>query len=155
MTFRRVCFSLGRTGSAMLLLALAGAVPAAAKNPLKVPGAQYEPTTWAQMEGWADDDHDATFASFIKSCNAILQGYQRCVKDHELEQVASMLRWARLAVLFGVSEEESWVNMAVRPGRPGSRARLARCHLASPRAAPGQNHFRWLPFAHSAKSPGT
>ena len=27
-----------------------------------------------QIDGWADDDHDAAFATFLKSCKAILQG---------------------------------------------------------------------------------
>ena len=51
-----------------------GITPAMARDPLKLPGSQYEPTTWAKVDGWADDDHDAAFATFLKSCKAILQG---------------------------------------------------------------------------------
>jgi membrane-bound lytic murein transglycosylase A len=68
---------LQRIGAAALLLAMAGAVPALARNPLKLPGTQYEPTTWAQVDGWADDDHDAAFATFLQSCKAILQGEEK------------------------------------------------------------------------------
>ena len=49
------------------------AAPALARNPLKLPDTQYEPIAWAMIDGWADDDHDAAFATFLKSCQAILQ----------------------------------------------------------------------------------
>jgi peptidoglycan lytic transglycosylase A len=68
------CPNLGLVGSLALLLALANAAPAAARNPLKLPDAQYELTTWAQVEGWVDDDQGEAFDAFIKSCDAILQG---------------------------------------------------------------------------------
>jgi membrane-bound lytic murein transglycosylase A len=63
-----------RFGSAALVLAFAGGAPALARDPLKLPGTQYEPIAWAAIEGWADDDHEAAFETFLKSCNAILQG---------------------------------------------------------------------------------
>ena len=56
------------------MLALASGAPALARNPLKLPETQYEPVAWAMIDGWADDDHNAAFASFLKSCDAILQG---------------------------------------------------------------------------------
>jgi membrane-bound lytic murein transglycosylase A len=56
------------------MLTIASAAPALARNPLKLPGTQYEPVAWAMVDGWADDDHDAGFASFLKSCKAILDG---------------------------------------------------------------------------------
>jgi membrane-bound lytic murein transglycosylase A len=59
---------------AALALAIASGAPASARNPLKLPGTQYEPIAWAMIDGWADDDHDAAFASFLNSCKAILQG---------------------------------------------------------------------------------
>jgi membrane-bound lytic murein transglycosylase A len=61
-------------GFTLILLTVLGVAPAAARNPLNVLNARYEPTTWAQVDGWADDDHDAAFASFINSCKAILSG---------------------------------------------------------------------------------
>ena len=68
---------LKRIGAAALLLAMTGAAPALARNPLKLPGTQYEPITWGQIDGWADDDHDAAFATFLQSCKAILQGEEK------------------------------------------------------------------------------
>jgi len=59
---------------AALALAIASGAPVSARNPLKLPGTQYEPIAWAMIDGWADDDHDAAFASFLNSCKAILQG---------------------------------------------------------------------------------
>jgi membrane-bound lytic murein transglycosylase A len=75
---RALSNSLARIGGAALVLAIAGAAsgmpPAFARDPLKLPGTQYEPTTWAKVDGWAEDDHDAAFAAFLKSCAAILKG---------------------------------------------------------------------------------
>jgi membrane-bound lytic murein transglycosylase A len=66
--------SLRRIGTAALLLAVASVTPVLAKNPLKLGDTQYEPINWAQIDGWADDDHDAAFATYLKSCKAILSG---------------------------------------------------------------------------------
>jgi membrane-bound lytic murein transglycosylase A len=63
-----------RISGAALMLVIASGAPALARNPLKLPGTQYEPVAWAGIDGWADDDHDAAFASFLNSCKAILQG---------------------------------------------------------------------------------
>ena len=65
---------LARIGGAALMLAIASGTPALARNPLKLPETQYEPVAWAMIDGWADDDHNAAFASFLNSCKAILQG---------------------------------------------------------------------------------
>jgi membrane-bound lytic murein transglycosylase A len=59
---------------ATLLLSAASGTPALARNSLKLPDTQYEPITWAMIDGWADDDHNAAFGSFLKSCQAILKG---------------------------------------------------------------------------------
>ncbi|MCX7312263.1 MAG: MltA domain-containing protein [Alphaproteobacteria bacterium] len=67
-----------RAGGAALILAIAAgatvSTPALARNPLKLPDTQYEPTSWTMVDGWADDDHTAAFEAFTKSCKAILQG---------------------------------------------------------------------------------
>jgi len=39
--------------------------------PLVFPGAQYEPVEWSDLNGWADDDHAAAFATFLDSCTAL------------------------------------------------------------------------------------
>jgi membrane-bound lytic murein transglycosylase A len=41
---------------------------------LKLRKAQAEPVTFAELNGWKDDDHAAAYASFQKSCGAILNG---------------------------------------------------------------------------------
>jgi membrane-bound lytic murein transglycosylase A len=61
----------GRIGAAALIL-LGAASLAQADSALKIRGAQTVPIAWPQMDGWADDDHDAAFATFLKSCKAIL-----------------------------------------------------------------------------------
>ena len=67
----------GLVGSAALILigiaSAAMAAPAKQRNPMKLPDTQYEATTWAGIDGWADDDHDAAFAAFVKSCKAVLR----------------------------------------------------------------------------------
>jgi membrane-bound lytic murein transglycosylase A len=40
--------------------------------PIEIPGGQYTPATWDTLTGWRDDDHLAAFATFQKSCKAIL-----------------------------------------------------------------------------------
>jgi len=68
-------FRAGLIGSAALIAAgLAGIGHAEGRNPLKIADAQYEPTMFTDIEGWAEDDHDAAFASFRNSCKALLRG---------------------------------------------------------------------------------
>jgi len=40
-------------------------------TPLVFPGTQYEPVAWTDLDGWADDDHAAAFATFLDSCTAL------------------------------------------------------------------------------------
>ena len=48
---------LKRIGAAALMLGVIAA-PALARNPLKLPDTQYEPTTWPMVDGWADGCDD-------------------------------------------------------------------------------------------------
>jgi membrane-bound lytic murein transglycosylase A len=41
-----------------------------ADGPLKLADSQLEPVTWADVEGWAGDDHLAAFAAYQVSCRA-------------------------------------------------------------------------------------
>jgi peptidoglycan lytic transglycosylase A len=51
------------------------AAPAQAREvPMKLRHAHVEPLTFDDLKGWGDDDHAAAFASFRKSCNAIVNG---------------------------------------------------------------------------------
>jgi len=61
-------------GLVALLLSAVSVATAFARNPLKLPDTQYEPIGWAKIDGWADDDHNAALATFLKSCQAILKG---------------------------------------------------------------------------------
>jgi membrane-bound lytic murein transglycosylase A len=64
----------GLIGGAILIAASAVDVThAEGRNPLKIADAQYEPVLFSDIDGWAEDDQDAGFASFRKSCKAILR----------------------------------------------------------------------------------
>ncbi len=58
----------------VLCIGLAGVATAARSEdswPLKFPDSQYEPVDWADLDGWANDDHAAAFATFLASCRAL------------------------------------------------------------------------------------
>jgi membrane-bound lytic murein transglycosylase A len=67
-----------RTALHLGLTALSAIAPAcaqaAAAETMKLRNAQVEPTSFAALAGWNDDDQAAAFASFLKSCGAILAG---------------------------------------------------------------------------------
>ncbi len=54
-------------------LCLIAAAPARAHD-MKFRHAQVEPLTFAALDGWKNDDQAAAFATYLKSCGAILQG---------------------------------------------------------------------------------
>jgi len=58
----------------VFLAALAG-IPTAAWSadgwPLIFPDTQYQPIDWADIDGWARDDHATAFAAFLTSCRAL------------------------------------------------------------------------------------
>src|SRR5579884_423084 len=78
-------------GLALLVgvLACLAAFAASDAEPLKLPNTQYEPVAWSDLDGWADDDHAAAFATFLGSCRALL-GKQRGLRD--VAPVAAALR---------------------------------------------------------------
>jgi membrane-bound lytic murein transglycosylase A len=68
----------------VLLIALAGhatAARSAESQPIKFPDTQYEPVDWADLDGWASDDHAAAFSTFLASCRALTAGKQRPARD--------------------------------------------------------------------------
>jgi membrane-bound lytic murein transglycosylase A len=68
----------------VVLAGLVGLLPAAnsaATEPLKFPDAQYEPVQWADLDGWATDDHAAAFAAFLASCRVMTTGKQHQAVD--------------------------------------------------------------------------
>jgi membrane-bound lytic murein transglycosylase A len=42
-------------------------------EPLKIPDAALEPAGWAEIDGWAGDDHASAFATFQASCRPIVR----------------------------------------------------------------------------------
>jgi membrane-bound lytic murein transglycosylase A len=68
----------------VLLIGLAGTSTAARSAetwPIKFPDAQYEPVDWANLDGWASDDHAAAFSTFLASCRVLTTSRQRSARD--------------------------------------------------------------------------
>jgi membrane-bound lytic murein transglycosylase A len=68
----------------VLLIGLAGKSPeagAAETEPIKFPDTQYEPAEWADVDGWANDDHAAAFSTFLGSCRVVTTTRQRSARD--------------------------------------------------------------------------
>jgi len=53
------------------LIGMTAAVRGQTADPLEFPDSQYQPVAWAELDGWADDDHAAAFAAFLNSCRAV------------------------------------------------------------------------------------
>jgi len=65
------CWMLGALMLYAGVLAATGVAFGQTAAPLVFPGAQYAPAAWSDLEGWADDDHTAAFATFLDSCSAL------------------------------------------------------------------------------------
>jgi membrane-bound lytic murein transglycosylase A len=61
-------------GAALCGLAVVPAASAENSDPLKIPDTQLEPLRFAALDGWAADDHVASFSAFLKSCTPFLAG---------------------------------------------------------------------------------
>jgi membrane-bound lytic murein transglycosylase A len=83
-----------RTLGALVLIgglaSVGGAVPCSAADVLKFANSQYQPVAWADLDGWADDDHRLAFAAFLASCRA-KQAKQRLASD-TIAGIAAALR---------------------------------------------------------------
>src|SRR5262245_48796354 len=68
-----------KTGLVFAAAMLLGAfVPALAedddpKPTVRIGNSTLEPVDWQKLDGWAQDDHAAAFATFMASCKAILR----------------------------------------------------------------------------------
>ena len=67
----------GRVAVATAML-LGFAVPASAEEEaprptIRIGNSQFEAADWVKLDGWAEDDHAAAFATFMTSCKAILR----------------------------------------------------------------------------------
>ena len=59
---------------ALATMGVALGARAAERPAVKIPNSQLMPVAWHEIDGWADDDHAAAFATFLMSCKAILKG---------------------------------------------------------------------------------
>jgi membrane-bound lytic murein transglycosylase A len=111
----------GIAGAALIVLGLASGGRAAASEPMRFPDAQLVPVAFAEIEGWADDDHNAAFATFLKSCRAILSG-------------TKAMREAR--PLYGALYEVCRRAAAAKPQRPGEARAFFEQNFRPVRIAP-------------------
>src|SRR6202030_4495097 len=82
----------------VLLIGLAVNLPAARAGetePIKFPDTQYEPAEWADVDGWANDDHAAAFSTFLGSCRVLTTTKQRPARDASLVSDALKERCTR------------------------------------------------------------
>jgi membrane-bound lytic murein transglycosylase A len=64
---------MGKRVAAALSAALAMGLASAGAAPLRIPDAALEFVAFADLDGWADDDHAAAFAAFRKSCAVVVK----------------------------------------------------------------------------------
>src|SRR5215213_7978349 len=57
----------------MALTLQGGAARGQSGGPITIPNTQYQPLAWSEIEGWAEDDHAAAFAAFLKSCRPVVR----------------------------------------------------------------------------------
>ena len=80
---RRMLRAVTRRGAVAATLALAVLIAPAAdaarkrgapkRDPLKIPNSAVELTSWASVDGWAEDGHAEALGAFLTSCRAILR----------------------------------------------------------------------------------
>jgi membrane-bound lytic murein transglycosylase A len=56
-----------------VLLGGTGPLRAQPNGPITIPNTQYEPVAWNEIPGWAEDDHAAALAAFLKSCRPVVR----------------------------------------------------------------------------------
>src|SRR5262245_63016985 len=54
------------------------------EGPIKFPDSQLEVVDWRELEGWAEDDHEAGFASFLLSCRALVNSAKATTDDRPM-----------------------------------------------------------------------
>jgi membrane-bound lytic murein transglycosylase A len=70
-----VCLHARTVVAGLLALGMVTAAQAEDTDPLKIPDTQLEPLRgWSALDGWAADDHVASFSAFLKSCAPFLVG---------------------------------------------------------------------------------
>src|SRR5690348_10297230 len=69
------------------------------RGPMKLPGTQLEPIAWSDLDGWAEDDHAAAFATFLTSCGAVVHGFVASRKAQRMH--AALAKVCRRALAAG------------------------------------------------------
>ena len=70
----------GRGILALAAMLGAAALPVSGRSePIRFPDTQYQPVAFADIDGWAGDDHATAFATFLESCRAVNAGKQPVV----------------------------------------------------------------------------
>jgi membrane-bound lytic murein transglycosylase A len=116
----RLCVFLGSIAVAAFWLA--GALGAdAADEPFKLADSQLEPVKWADVAGWAADDHLAAFAAFKASCQTF-----RSVKQPQDERPVFNALWnvCRQAAGVRLADRENARRFFEENFRPIEIARL-------------------------------
>jgi membrane-bound lytic murein transglycosylase A len=75
-------------------------------EPLTIPDAQLQPLRWSALDGWAADDHVASFAAFAKSCQPF-RALKEMPSDAPLLQVALWHVCQRTATLRPTTAAEA------------------------------------------------
>jgi len=100
-----ICVSAGLTGA-----------QAAGPGSLKFPDASLEPSAWSQLDGWANDDHVAAYATFLTSCRAILsQGKPELAARRFTEAMEAICRHAPTARSLGEEEARAFFEKNFQP----------------------------------------
>jgi peptidoglycan lytic transglycosylase A len=63
---------LARIAVALCTAGLAASAHGQDGDPVKIADTQLEPISWTALDGWATDDHVASFSAFLKSCTPFL-----------------------------------------------------------------------------------
>jgi membrane-bound lytic murein transglycosylase A len=66
------CSTTRIASAALLTLCMVSAAHGQDADPLRFPDTQLEPLSWTALDGWAGDDHIASFSAFLKSCTPFL-----------------------------------------------------------------------------------
>jgi membrane-bound lytic murein transglycosylase A len=91
-------------------------------EPLKLPDSQLEPIGWNALDGWAADDHAASFAAFLASCRPLLR---TVAPESEMRPMYAALKdVCRRAVAAGALAREPARRFFERNFRPLRIARL-------------------------------
>ena len=69
----RHCRMRGPGWAAALILTAGSALAEPAPGPFRLPDTALEPVAFADLDGWAADDHAKAFAAFRTSCNAVVR----------------------------------------------------------------------------------